>query len=77
MALRAFIFIEVAADHTRSALKTIRRMDGIKAVHCITGNHDLLVHIEGETLEKVNDVLQEIRSVQGVMKTNTSVDLNS
>src|SRR2546430_5534893 len=33
MALSAFILIDVAGDHTKSAYKTIQRISGVKAVY--------------------------------------------
>src|SRR5437016_10302432 len=77
MALSAFILIEVAGDHTKSAYKTIQRISGVKAVYTVSGNYDLIVQIETENLQTLSDLLvSKIRAVDGVTKTNTCLVLN-
>ena len=77
MAINAFILIDVAGDHTKSAFKTIQRMSGVKAAYTVSGGYDLIVQVEAETLETLSDlVLSKIRSVDGVTKTMTCVVLN-
>ncbi|RMH09434.1 MAG: Lrp/AsnC family transcriptional regulator [Nitrospirae bacterium] len=77
MGVTAFVFVDVAGDHTKSAFKTITRMAGVRTVYAITGPHDLIVQIEAPTLEELNElVLSRIRSVDGVLKTTTAIVLN-
>ena len=77
MALSAFILIEVAGDHTKSAYKTIQRISGVKASYAVSGSYDLIVQIETESLETLSDLLlSKIRAVDGVTKTNTCLVLN-
>ncbi len=78
MALSAFILIEVAGDHTKSAFKTIQRISGVKAAYTVSGNYDLIVQVEAENLEALSDLLMsKIRAVDGVIKTNTCFVLNA
>ena len=77
MALSAFILIEVAGDHTKSAYKTIQRISGVKAAYTVSGNYDLIVQVEAENLETLSSLLlSNIRAVDGVTKTNTCFVLN-
>jgi DNA-binding Lrp family transcriptional regulator len=77
MALSAFILIEVAGDHTKSAFKTIQRISGVKAAYTVSGSYDLIVQVEAENLETLSDLLMsKIRAVDGVTKTNTCFVLN-
>jgi len=77
MALSAFILIEVAGDHTKSAFKTIQRISGVKAAYTVSGSCDLIVQVEAENLETLSDLLMSrIRAVDGVTKTNTCIVLN-
>ena len=78
MALSAFILIEVAGDHTKSAYKTIQRIAGVKAAYPVSGNYDLIVQVEAENMEMLSDLLMsKIRAVDGVTKTNTCLVLNA
>ena len=77
MAISAFILIEVAGDHTKSAYKTIQRITGVKAAYTVSGNYDLIVQVEAENLETLSTLLlSNIRGVDGVTKTNTCFVLN-
>ncbi len=77
MALSAFILIEVAGDHSKSAYKTIQRISGVKAAYPVSGNYDLIVQVETENLEELSDLLMsKIRAVCGVTKTNPCLVLN-
>jgi DNA-binding Lrp family transcriptional regulator len=76
MPVGAFILIEVAGDHTKSAYKTIQRMAGVKACYMLSGSYDILVQVEAASLEELSDLLlSSIRSVDGVTKTTTCMVL--
>lgn len=77
MAISAFVLIDVSGNHTKSAYKTLTRIQGVKSLHAVTGPFDLIAHIEAETIEELNDlVLSRIRSVDGITKTSTALVLN-
>ena len=76
MAISAFVFIDVTGNHTKSAYKTLTRIQGVKSLHAVTGPFDLIAQVEAETIEELNDiVLSRIRSVDGITKTSTALVL--
>lgn len=76
MAISAFVLINTIGDHTKSAYKTLTRIEGVKAVYPVTGPYDLIAQVEAETLEELNDlVMVRIRGVDGITKTNTAIVL--
>ena len=76
MPISAFVFISTTSNHTKSAYKTISRIQGVKAVYPVTGPHDLIAQVESETLEELSDlVMTRLRGVDGVTQTNTSIVL--
>jgi DNA-binding Lrp family transcriptional regulator len=77
MAVSAFVLIDVIGDHTKSAYKTITRLEGVKAVYTVSGPYDVIAHIEADSLEQLSEViLARIRSVDGVTKTTSAIVLN-
>ena len=77
MALSAFVLIEVAGDHSKSAYKTIQRIAGVKAAYAVSGSYDLIVQVEADDMTTLSDLLMaKIRAVDGVTKTNTCFVLN-
>jgi DNA-binding Lrp family transcriptional regulator len=77
MAISAFVLIDVTGNHTKVAYKTIQRMDGVKSVFTVTGSHDIIAHVEAANIESLSElVLSKIRSIDGVIKTMTSIVLS-
>ncbi|MDX2347364.1 MAG: Lrp/AsnC ligand binding domain-containing protein [Nitrospirota bacterium] len=77
MAISAFVLIDTTGNHTKSAYKTLTRIQGVKAVFPVTGPYDLIAQVEAETIEELNDlVMVRIRGVDGITKTNTAIVLN-
>jgi DNA-binding Lrp family transcriptional regulator len=77
MAISAFVLIDTTGNHTKSAYKTITRIQGVKAVYPVTGPFDLIAQVEAETLEELNDlVMVRLRGIDGVTKTNTAIVLD-
>jgi DNA-binding Lrp family transcriptional regulator len=77
MAIEAFVLMETTGHHTKSAYKTLTRIQGVKSVFPVTGPYDLIAQIEADTLEELNDlVMTRIRGVDGVTKTSTAIVLN-
>jgi DNA-binding Lrp family transcriptional regulator len=76
MAFEAFILINVTGDHTKSAYKTITRMEGVKAAYMVTGVYDMIVHVTAKDLNHLGDViLSNIRAIDGVTQTMTCLVL--
>ena len=78
MAISAFVLIDTTGNHTKSAYKTLTRIQGVKAVFPVTGPYDLIAQVDADTIEELNDlVMVRIRGVDGITKTNTAIVLNS
>ena len=78
MAFEAFILVNVTGDHTKSAYKTLTRMEGIKGVFAVTGVYDLIVHVTAKDFNYLGDViLSNIRAIDGVTQTMTCLVLSS
>jgi DNA-binding Lrp family transcriptional regulator len=76
MSISAFVLIDTTGNHTKSAYKTLTRIQGVQAVFPVTGLHDLIAQVEAETLEELNDlVMARIRAIDGITKTNTAIVL--
>ncbi len=76
MAISAFVLIDTTGNHTKSAYKTLTRLQGVQFVFPVTGPHDLIAQVEAETLEELNDlVMARIRGIDGITKTNTAIVL--
>ena len=76
MAISAFVLIDTTGNHTKTAYKTLTRIQGIQAVYPVTGPYDLIAQVEAETFEELNDLIMvRLRGVDGITKTNTAIVL--
>jgi len=76
MTISAFVLIDTTGNHTKSAYKTLTRIQGVKAVYPVTGPYDLIAHVEAETMEELNDlIMTRVRGVDGITQTNTAIVL--
>ncbi len=75
--VRAVAMIEVAGQ---GAEKVIRRLQGfpeIRALHTTNGRWDIVAEIEVETLEAFDRTLRDIRHIDGITSTETSILLST
>lgn len=55
----------------------LRKIHQIRHIYSISGQYDLLVTIQAQTLEKLSDVLNIVCSLEGVERTNSSIILDT
>ncbi|MCO4316478.1 Lrp/AsnC family transcriptional regulator [Phyllobacterium sp. 21LDTY02-6] len=75
--VRAIAMVEVAGQ---AAEKVVRRLQGfpeIKALHTTNGRWDIVAEIEVETLEAFDKTLRDIRHIDGITSTETSILLST
>ena len=76
-AIRAIMLIEVVGKSTTQVIMRLRGMHEIKALHTTNGNWDLIAEIRTQTLADFDSVLREVRMVDGVLNSETSLLLSS
>ena len=72
--ISAFISVNVSADRSFDAI-TSEFPDNLE-IYEVAGDIDLIVNVERDTSEKVNQVVDEIRAVEGVESTQTYMVLS-
>ncbi len=73
-------FIGVGIDHPRSIAgfeKAIRAMPEVLEVHHVTGRHTLLVKIRTENTASLHRLIEALRELPGVARTETMVVLDT
>jgi len=74
MAVGAYILIHVEKGKVQNALQIIRKIEGVKQAHSVTGLHDIIAYVETTSLKNLgNLVLAKIQGIEGVSRTNTCV----
>lgn len=72
----AVVLVSMDSGHdTASASEEMARMPGARTVYEITGQYDILVVLEAESIPAINDAIDGLRRMSGVADTNTTIIL--
>mgnify|MGYP001202322310 FL=1 len=77
LAVRAITLIEVEGRTTDNVIRLLRGLPEIRSLHTTNGGWDLVAELGAETLAHFDSVLGRIRSIEGVVNTETSLLLSS
>jgi len=75
--IRAVAFIEVEGRSTDQVIRHLRGIPEVRALHTTNGGWDLVAELRTDTLRNFDRVLAQIRLVDGVVNSETSMLLSS
>jgi DNA-binding Lrp family transcriptional regulator len=76
-AVRAIMLIEVVGKSTTSVIKQMRGLPELHALHTTNGGWDLIAEIRARNLSDFDRVLRQVRTIDGVLNSETSIMLSS
>lgn len=62
---------------TQEVSNKIREIPNVETLYEVTGEYDIVAVISGLNVMEVNECIERIRRVEGIMKTNTMIVLRS
>jgi DNA-binding Lrp family transcriptional regulator len=65
------------AHPTQEVSKKIQAIPNVETIYEVTGEYDIIAVIGGMNVTEVNECIEKIRRVEGIMKTNTMIVLRS
>lgn len=75
--IHAVMMIEVVGKSTTQVIRKMRGIPEIYSLHTTNGNWDLIANIRANSLSDFDRVLREIRMIEGVSNSETSLLLSS
>jgi DNA-binding Lrp family transcriptional regulator len=75
--LHAIMMIEVVGKSTPQVIRKLRGFPEIQALHTTNGNWDLVANIRAASLSDFDRVLREVRMIEGVLNSETSLLLST
>ncbi len=60
---------------TQGVSERIRNIPNVETLYEVTGEYDIVAVISGVSVMEVNECIEKIRRVEGIMKTNTMIVL--
>ncbi len=76
-AIRAIMMIEVTGKSTTAIIKRLRGLPELHSLHTTNGSWDLIAEIRASNLREFDRVLRDVRSIDGILNSETSILLSS
>ncbi|MBB3237490.1 Lrp/AsnC family transcriptional regulator [Phyllobacterium endophyticum] len=76
-AVHAVMMIEVVGKSTTQVIRKLRGLPEVHTLHTTNGNWDLVANIRAANLNGFDRVLREVRMIDGVSNSETSLLLSS
>ena len=74
----AITYVSVTPAHpTTDVSKKLRSIQGVETIYETTGSFDIAAIIKGANIAEVNRSVEEIRRIEGVLKTDTTIILRT
>jgi DNA-binding Lrp family transcriptional regulator len=74
--VKAVMMVEIEGVATDRVAKRLTGIPQVRAIHSTNGKWDLVVDIETESLEEFDTVLREMRALEGIITSETSLLLS-
>lgn len=75
--VRAISMIQVQRRTTDQVIAALRGVPEVRALHTTNGNWDLVIEIECESLAAFDGLLREMRGIEGIVNSESSLLLSS
>jgi DNA-binding Lrp family transcriptional regulator len=75
--IRAVMMVEVVGKSTTQVIQRLRGITEIRTLHTTNGNWDLVADIHAASLSDFDRVLREVRLIDGVANSETSLLLST
>jgi DNA-binding Lrp family transcriptional regulator len=76
MAAKAFVLIETAVGRNKEVAAALEKLKGVKSVDSVTGPYDVIVIVEGASLNDIGDLVTgKIHPIPGISRTVTCLAL--
>jgi DNA-binding Lrp family transcriptional regulator len=77
LSIRAVMMVEVMGKSTTQVIQKLRGIVEIRTLHTTNGNWDLVADIRAASLSDFDRVLREVRMIDGVANSETSLLLST
>jgi DNA-binding Lrp family transcriptional regulator len=75
--IRAITMVEVDGKHEAAVMKRLLGMPEVRQLHNTNGRWDMVAELEAPNVEAFDDLLRQIRQIDGIASTDTSILLKA
>ncbi len=78
MRVRALVMISVSPNiPTLKISEKVEKLPGMERIYEVTGEYDIVSVVSSASIEGINQCIEDIRKIDGVVKTNTVIVLRT
>jgi len=78
MRVRALVMISVSPNiPTLKVSEKVEKLPGMEKIYEVTGEYDIVSVVSSASIEGINQCIEDIRKIDGVVKTNTVIVLRT
>lgn len=71
--VRAMMLVEIAGHKTQAVIRALHGVPEIRALYSTHGKWDIVAEVEAANLSEFDAMLRQVRSMEGISKTETSL----
>ncbi|WP_262690773.1 Lrp/AsnC family transcriptional regulator [Kordiimonas aestuarii] len=75
--ISAHVLLSIDQKYAQQAIGMMKTHAPIKTLYVVSGEYDLIAIVKAPTMEEIDQTLDFILAINGVMKTNTSLVLSA
>ncbi len=73
MALPFYMLLHTRIGQSKIAVREIQKIEGVKVVHSVMGNYDVILYAEGKDMEDVRRIRDDVYKIDAVTLSETLV----
>jgi len=70
---KAYILINAEAGKLWEIARAASNVKGVRMADTVTGEYDVIVYAELDDLSKLSEIIEQLQSLDGVIRTHTSI----
>ncbi|WP_454020842.1 Lrp/AsnC family transcriptional regulator [Azospirillum sp. Marseille-Q6669] len=71
--IRAHVSINLSPKLTAAVVQALKRIPEVRALHAISGAHDLIAVVRTGTMEEMDALIDRIGAIDGIERTTSSI----
>lgn len=71
--MEAYIQINTEAGKLWDVAREASKLPGVKMAHAVTGQFDVIMYVELETVSDLEKIISIVQFIEGVVRTQTSI----
>jgi len=75
--MQAYIFVNTDPGRPWNVAKKALDIEGVKMAHAVTGQFDVVIYVEFSKIEELGKLIEELHSLNGVLRTQTAIAMPS